>query len=96
MVLEAAEQFGVRRPRDIFKEKYALYSSTFPSPAGYMNNCFSVGDYPETEPRIDGVTVYEDDFETRFEVELDLSVCTPSAATGIICKLTFDGDFGPK
>ena len=51
-----------------------------------MNNCFSVGDYLETEANVDGVNIPEDDFETRFEVEFDLSVCSPTAATGIICE----------
>ena len=79
-------QFGVQNPQDLVKEKYSLHSETFPTPAGCMNNCFLVGDYQDDCPRVDGVEIPKENFDTRYEIELDLSVCTPMAATGIICE----------
>ena len=69
----------------MIKERYAFYSASFPSPNGNVVKCFHVDDYSDP-PTIDGVDIPEKDYEARAVLELDFSVCDPSAATAILCK----------
>ena len=87
-MLKSAAQFGLRRPLDLIKERYAFYSPTFPSPDGNVVKCFHVDDYDDP-PNIDGVEIPSNDFDARAVLELDFSVCGPRAAVAILCKFLF-------
>ena len=82
----SARQYGVNvAPNEMFRERYAYYSSVFTTPDGNAANCFLVSDIDE-QPIIDGVIIPADDYTVRKELEIDLSMCNLDQLKGILGK----------
>ena len=83
--MAAAEAYGVRDAIEIFRERYAFYSKTYPTPHGNTRMCFHVADSPD-EPVIDGIPIPKGDFEVQTEIELDLARLSVRQLKGVLGK----------
>ena len=86
MAWKAAKYYGVHvTSHELVRERYAYYTAAYSTPDGNCCNCFKVSDFEE-EAVIEGVTIPTGSYIARKELELDLSMCSPKQATGIIGK----------
>ena len=83
--MSAAEAYGVINAIEIFRERYAFYSKSYPTPHGNTRRCFHVADSPD-EPVVDGIPIPKENFEVQAEIELDLGRCTVRQLKGILGK----------
>ena len=69
----------------MFREVFAFYSPVYAGPNGNASNCFWVaGD--ESSPVLDGVTIPEDAYNTRKEIEIDFGMANMRQFKGILGK----------
>ena len=79
-----ADLYHVHRDTVIFREVWAYYSKSLPTPDGYRRHFFTA--IATNTVLLDVDPAVRSELERRGEVELDLSCFPPRAVTHLICK----------